>query len=73
MIAGSRKHKTIIEDGVFVGSDCQTVAPVTLKRGSFIASGSTITETVEEDALAIARTRQVTKPGYAKKLRQQGS
>jgi bifunctional UDP-N-acetylglucosamine pyrophosphorylase/glucosamine-1-phosphate N-acetyltransferase len=73
VIAGSRKHQTIIEDGVFVGSDCQTVAPVTLKRGSFIASGSTITETVEEDALAIARTRQVTKPGYAKKLRQQGS
>jgi bifunctional UDP-N-acetylglucosamine pyrophosphorylase/glucosamine-1-phosphate N-acetyltransferase len=72
VIDGSRKHKTVIEDEVFVGSDCQTVAPVTLKRGSFVASGSTITETVEEDALAIARTRQVVKPGYAKKLRGQG-
>ena len=72
IIDGSRKHKTVIEDEVFVGSDCQTVAPVTLKRGSFVASGSTITETVEADALAIARTRQVVKPGYAKKLRGQG-
>jgi len=69
VIDGSRKHKTTIEDDVFVGSDCQTVAPVTLKRGSFVASGSTITETVEEDSLAIARTRQVNKPGYAKKLK----
>ena len=70
VIDGSRKHKTTIEDNVFVGSDCQTVAPVTLKRGSFVASGSTITETVEEDSLAIARARQVNKPGYAKKLRE---
>ncbi|CAN5951495.1 unnamed protein product [Sphagnum jensenii] len=70
IIDGSRKHKTTIEDDVFVGSDCQTVAPVTLKRGSFVASGSTITETVEEDSLAIARARQVNKPGYAKKLRE---
>lgn len=69
VIDGSRKHKTKIEDHVFVGSDCQTVAPVTLKRGSFVASGSTITEDVEEDALAIARTRQINKLGYAKKLR----
>jgi bifunctional UDP-N-acetylglucosamine pyrophosphorylase/glucosamine-1-phosphate N-acetyltransferase len=69
VIQGSRKHKTVIEDDVFVGSDCQTVAPVTLKKGSFIASGSTITENVEEGALAIARSRQVVKPGYAKKLK----
>lgn len=69
VIGGSRKHKTIIEDDVFVGSDCQAVAPVTLKKGSFIASGSTITENVEEGALAIARSRQVVKPGYAKKLK----
>jgi bifunctional UDP-N-acetylglucosamine pyrophosphorylase / glucosamine-1-phosphate N-acetyltransferase len=68
-IDGSRKHKTIIEDDVFVGSDCQAIAPITLKKGSYVASGSTITESVESDALAIARARQVTKPGYAKKLR----
>jgi bifunctional UDP-N-acetylglucosamine pyrophosphorylase/glucosamine-1-phosphate N-acetyltransferase len=72
VIDGSRKHKTVIEDNAFIGSDCQAVAPVTIKRGAFVASGSTITETVEEDALAIARARQVNKAGYAKKLRSQG-
>ena len=72
VINGSRKHKTIIEDDVFIGSDCQAVAPITIKRGSFVASGSTITETVEEESLAIARSRQVNKPGYAKKLKSQG-
>lgn len=70
IIDGQRKHKTKIEDHVFVGSDCQTVAPVTLKKGSYVASGSTVTEDVPEDALAIARSRQVTKAGYAKKLKQ---
>jgi bifunctional UDP-N-acetylglucosamine pyrophosphorylase/glucosamine-1-phosphate N-acetyltransferase len=70
VIDGQRKHKTTIEDDVFVGSDCQAVAPVTLKKGSYVASGSTITEDVPEESLAIARTRQVTKPGYAKKLKQ---
>jgi bifunctional UDP-N-acetylglucosamine pyrophosphorylase/glucosamine-1-phosphate N-acetyltransferase len=69
VIDGQRKHKTIIEDHVFVGSDCQTIAPVTLKKGSYVASGSTITDEVPEEALAIARSRQVTKPGYAKKLK----
>jgi bifunctional UDP-N-acetylglucosamine pyrophosphorylase/glucosamine-1-phosphate N-acetyltransferase len=69
VIDGQRKHKTTIEDDVFVGSDCQTVAPVTLKKGAYVASGSTITETVEEGALAIARSRQTNKPGYAKKLK----
>lgn len=69
VINGSRKHKTIIEDDVFMGSDCQTVAPVKVGRGSFIASGSTITDDVEPESLAIARSRQVTKVGYAKKLK----
>jgi bifunctional UDP-N-acetylglucosamine pyrophosphorylase/glucosamine-1-phosphate N-acetyltransferase len=67
---GKSKHKTTIEDEVFVGSDCQTIAPVTLKKRSYIASGSTITDLVEEDALAIARSRQVNKAGYAKKIRE---
>lgn len=68
-IAGSRKHRTIIEDDVFMGSDCQTVAPVKVGRGAFVASGSTITREVEPDALAIARAHQVNKPGYGKRLR----
>lgn len=72
IIDGQRKHRTIIEDEVFLGSDCQAVAPVRIGRGAYIASGSTITEDVEAEALAIARSRQVTKPGYARRLRQRG-
>ena len=72
ILAGQRKHKTIIEDDVFLGSDCQAIAPVKIGRGSFIASGSTITEDVNPEDLAIARARQVNKPGYARKLRAQG-
>lgn len=70
VIDGQRKHRTVIEDDVFMGSDCQTVAPVKIGRGSYVASGSTITENVEPESLAIARTRQVNKVGYAKKLKQ---
>lgn len=69
IIDGQRKHSTVIEDDVFMGSDCQTVAPVKIGRGSYVASGSTITENVEPESLAIARSRQVNKIGYAKKLK----
>ena len=72
VIDGQRKHKTVIEDGAFIGSDCQTVAPVRVGRGAYVASGSTITDDVEAEALAIARSRQVTKPGYARKLKGPG-
>jgi bifunctional UDP-N-acetylglucosamine pyrophosphorylase/glucosamine-1-phosphate N-acetyltransferase len=70
VIEGQRKHRTTIEDDVFLGSDCQAVAPVRIGRGAYIASGSTITEDVPAEALAIARSRQVNKPGYARKLRE---
>lgn len=69
VIRGERKHKTIIENEVFMGSDCQTIAPVRIGKGSFIASGSTITEDVEEGSLAIARSRQINKAGYAQKFK----
>lgn len=69
VIDGKRKHETIIEDDAFIGSDCQAIAPIKIGRGAYIASGSTLTDEVEGDALAIARSRQVTKPGYARKLR----
>lgn len=65
---GKNKHKTIIEDNVFVGCNSNLVAPVKLGAGSFIAAGSTITKEVPEDALAIARARQENKLDYAKKL-----
>lgn len=66
---GKNKYKTIIEDNVFVGCNSNLVAPVTLRTGSFIAAGSTITKEVPQDSLAIARARQENKIDYAKKLR----
>ncbi len=67
---GKRKHKTVIGDRVFVGSDSQVIAPITIADGTYIASGSTVTESTQySDSLVIARTKQVTKPGYAKKYR----
>lgn len=55
---GANKYKTIIEDDVFVGSDTQIVAPVTVGKGSTIGAGTTITSDVEEGVLAISRTPQ---------------
>lgn len=70
---GRTKSMTVIEDDVFMGSDCQAVAPVRVGRGAYVASGSTITDDVEPGALAVARSRQVTKPGYAKKYAKQNA
>lgn len=67
---GRAKHETIIEDEVFIGSDSQTVAPVTLGRGSYVASGTTVTKDVPADSLVFSRGRQVTKPGYARKYKE---
>ncbi|HEY8368108.1 MAG TPA: bifunctional UDP-N-acetylglucosamine diphosphorylase/glucosamine-1-phosphate N-acetyltransferase GlmU [Thermodesulfobacteriota bacterium] len=61
---GARKHQTVIEDGAFIGSDSQLVAPVTVGKDAYVASGSSITEDVPPGALAIARSRQVNKPGW---------
>ena len=62
---GKRKHKTIIEDGAFIGSDSQLVAPVRIGRGAYVGAGSTITKDVAPDALALGRGQQVEKPGWA--------
>jgi bifunctional UDP-N-acetylglucosamine pyrophosphorylase / glucosamine-1-phosphate N-acetyltransferase len=67
---GVNKHKTEIGDGVFVGSDSTLVAPVTIGRGSYIAAASCITEDVPEDSLALGRSHQVTKEGWAKTKRE---
>ena len=58
------KRKTIIGDGVFVGSDSTLVAPLTLGNGCYVAAGSCITEDVPEDALALGRARQTIKAGW---------
>jgi bifunctional UDP-N-acetylglucosamine pyrophosphorylase/glucosamine-1-phosphate N-acetyltransferase len=67
---GFVKHKTVIEDNVFVGSDSQMVAPVTIREGAYVATGTTVTEEVPANALAISRGRQINKNGLANTLRQ---
>jgi bifunctional UDP-N-acetylglucosamine pyrophosphorylase/glucosamine-1-phosphate N-acetyltransferase len=66
---GVRKSQTRIEAGAFVGSDSTLVAPLTVGEGAYVAAGSTITEDVPKDALALGRARQVTKPGWAARRR----
>jgi bifunctional UDP-N-acetylglucosamine pyrophosphorylase/glucosamine-1-phosphate N-acetyltransferase len=66
---GKNKHRTTIGANVFVGSDSTLVAPLAIADGSYIAAGSTITEDVPADALALGRARQTTKPDWAKKMR----
>ncbi len=63
---GFNKSKTIIGDHSFIGSNTNLVAPVTLGDNTFIAAGSTITEDVPADSLAIARQRQINKEGWNK-------
>ena len=66
---GVRKAETVIEDGVFIGSDTQLVAPVKIGAGSVIAAGTTVTQNVPPDSLVISRVMQVTRPGWAAKRR----
>jgi len=66
---GTNKHRTTIGAHVFVGSDVALVAPVTVGDGAILAAGSVITDDVDPDALALARGRQVQKPGRATEMR----
>lgn len=63
---GTAKHQTTIGRRVFIGSDTSLVAPVQVGDGAYVAAGSVITDNVPADALAIARSRQSNKPGWAK-------
>jgi len=66
---GVHKHKTVIGDGVFIGSDSTLVAPVRVGKGAYVGAASCITDDVPEDALAIGRGRQVVKEGWAREKR----
>ena len=70
---GTKKHITIIEDNVFVGSDSTLVAPLTVGKGSYIAAGSCVTDDVPADALAIGRARQIVKENWVKQKREEKS
>lgn len=64
---GVHKHQTVIEDGAFIGTDSQLVAPVRVGKEAYVAAGSTITEDVPAGALAIGRGRQENKPGWVER------
>jgi bifunctional UDP-N-acetylglucosamine pyrophosphorylase/glucosamine-1-phosphate N-acetyltransferase len=63
------KHQTTIADGAFIGSGVQAVAPVTIGKDAYVATGSTINRDVPEGALAIARAKQENKEGYSARLK----
>ncbi len=65
---GTNKHHTNVGDHAFIGSNSNLVAPVNIAKDSFVAAGSTITDSTEQYDMAIARARQVNKENYAKKL-----
>ena len=69
---GHEKHITTIEDGVFVGSDTQFVAPVKIGKGAFVGAGSTITADVPSHALALSRVKQRNIEGWARKRQLKG-
>jgi bifunctional UDP-N-acetylglucosamine pyrophosphorylase/glucosamine-1-phosphate N-acetyltransferase len=64
---GVNKFKTVIEEGAFIGSDTQLVAPVTVGKGAYVGAGTTVTKDVPAGALAITRAPQVIKEGYVEK------
>src|SRR5216684_1708744 len=68
---GVNKHKTVLEDGVFIGSDTQLVAPIRVGKGAYVGAGSTITKDVPPDALALSRAPQRVIEGWAAKKRKE--
>ena len=64
---GKEKNKTFVGDNVFIGSNCNVIAPVKINNNSYIVAGTTITDTVNEDDFVIGRVRQENKPNRANK------
>lgn len=63
---GKKKHRTTVGDHCFIGSNCNVIAPVDIADGSYIAAGTTVTESTPEDSLVVGRARQVVKEGRGK-------
>lgn len=66
---GKNKHRAVVEDNCFVGCNVNLVAPVTVKKDSYVAAGTTVTKDVPECSLSIGRARQENKEGWTKKLK----
>jgi bifunctional UDP-N-acetylglucosamine pyrophosphorylase/glucosamine-1-phosphate N-acetyltransferase len=67
---GVHKHKTVIEDGAFIGSDSTLVAPVRVGKGAYVGAASCITADVPADSLALGRARQTVKENWVKERRE---
>jgi bifunctional UDP-N-acetylglucosamine pyrophosphorylase/glucosamine-1-phosphate N-acetyltransferase len=67
---GEHKYDTVIEDGAFIGSDSQLIAPVRVGKGAYVAAGSSITQDVPAGALGIARGRQSVVDGWVERRKQ---
>jgi bifunctional UDP-N-acetylglucosamine pyrophosphorylase/glucosamine-1-phosphate N-acetyltransferase len=68
---GKQKHQTVIEDGAFIGSDTQLVAPVTIGSGAYVGSGTTVRENVPAGSLAVSAGKQRNIEGWAAKKKEQ--
>jgi bifunctional UDP-N-acetylglucosamine pyrophosphorylase/glucosamine-1-phosphate N-acetyltransferase len=67
---GANKHRTVIEDDVFIGSDTQLVAPVTVGRGATLGAGTTLTRDAPPDQLTVSRPKQLSIPGWKRPVKQ---
>lgn len=66
---GKNKYRTTVEDGAFIGSNCNLIAPVTIGKNALLAAGSTITDSVDNGDMGIARARQINKAGFGEKYK----
>lgn len=64
---GKKKHKTTVENGCFIGSNCNIIAPCHIEENSYICAGTTVTDNVAKDSFVIGRVRQEVKPNYPHK------
>ena len=67
---GANKHRTIIEDDAFIGSDTQLVAPVTVGRGATLGAGTTLTKDAPADSLTVSRAKQTSIAGWQRPVKQ---
>jgi bifunctional UDP-N-acetylglucosamine pyrophosphorylase/glucosamine-1-phosphate N-acetyltransferase len=66
---GEKKHQTVIEDGAFIGSDTQIIAPITVGRGAYVGTGTTLRENVPAGSLAVSAGKQRNIEGWVDKKR----
>jgi bifunctional UDP-N-acetylglucosamine pyrophosphorylase/glucosamine-1-phosphate N-acetyltransferase len=66
---GANKHRTVIEDDAFIGSDTQLVAPVTVGKGATLGAGTTLTKDAPPDSLTVSRAKQISITGWQRPVK----